>query len=137
MSKINKDNFSAKYVTAKRLDAGEYVIRGLSDDGVRVYIDGKLVVDNWKNGSYREKATKVKIDNVNGDNVHWIEVRYYDNKSTAKFQVSIQPYNEQNMLDGTWYAEYYPEVINKNQLPSYKVTDSKRNVVIGGKRFFK
>ncbi|WP_303984862.1 PA14 domain-containing protein [Niallia circulans] len=133
ISKINKDNFSAKYVTAKRLDAGEYVIRGLSDDGVRVYIDGKLVVDNWKNGSYREKATKVKIDNVNGDNVHWIEVRYYDNKSTAKFQVSIQPYNEQNMLDGTWYAEYYPEVINKNQSPSYKVTDSKRNVVIGGK----
>ncbi|MGV3240952.1 hypothetical protein ACEF17_12810, partial [Streptococcus hyovaginalis] len=35
ISKINKDNFSAKYVTAKRLDAGEYVIRGLSDDGVR------------------------------------------------------------------------------------------------------
>ena len=133
-SKVNKDGFSAKFVTAKKLNAGEYIIRGLSDDGVQIYIDGNLVVDNWKNGSYREKATRVNIEDTNGDNIHWIEVRYYDNTSTAKFSASIEPYDEKNILDSNWYAEYYPEVMDKEGSPLYSVDDKKKPVVIGGKK---
>jgi hypothetical protein len=29
------------------LPAGEYTLRTLSDDGIRVWVDGRLVIDNW------------------------------------------------------------------------------------------
>ncbi|WP_311315881.1 PA14 domain-containing protein [Niallia sp. MER 6] len=132
-SGVNKDGFSARYITAKRLDAGEYVIRGLSDDGVRVYIDGQLVIDQWQNGSYREKATKVSIPNTKNGNIHWIEVRYYDNKSTAKFQFSLVPYKDGSLVDSSgWYAEYYPRIIGANENPTAALTDKEKPVIIGG-----
>ncbi|PLR80670.1 PA14 domain-containing protein, partial [Bacillus sp. V33-4] len=44
---IPAEHFSAKYTTAKRVPAGEYILRAKADDGIRVYVDGKLVVDRW------------------------------------------------------------------------------------------
>ena len=134
VSKVNKDNFSAKYITAKKLTAGEYIIRGLADDGVKVYLDGKLVVDNWRNGGYQEKATKLKIENTNSGNIHWIEVRYFDHTSTAKFQVSFEPYQDSNFIDSSgWSAEYYPKVITADENPVYKVSDAQKPIIVGGK----
>jgi len=133
-SSVNADSFSAKYVTAKRIDAGEYVIRGLSDDGVQVYIDGQLVIDQWSNGSYREKATKVKIADTKDGNIHWIEVRYYDNKSAAKFELSFVPYSDESLVnDSGWYAEYYPKIIGADETPVYTLTDNVKPVIVGGK----
>lgn len=133
-AKVNKEEFSARYVTAKKLDAGEYVIRGLSDDGIRVYIDGQLVIDQWEKGTYREKATKVKISDTNSGNIHWLEVQYFDNKNTAKFQMSLIPYKESNLVDSSgWYAEYYPKIIGANELPSFKLSDKAKPVIVGGK----
>ncbi len=131
---INADMFSAKYVSAKRIDAGEYIIRGLSDDGMQVRIDGQVVIDQWKNGKYREKAVKVKIDNTNNDNIHWIEVRYYDNTKAAKFKLSLSKYENQNVDDSSgWFAQYYPEMIDAQNPPSYSLQDNKKSVIAGGK----
>ncbi len=133
-STVKADGFSAKYVTAKRIEAGEYIIRGLSDDGVQIFVDGQLVIDQWSNGSYREKATKVKIADTKDGNIHWIEVRYYDNKSAAKFQLSFVPYSEDNLVhDSGWYAEYYPKIIGEDEIPVYTLTDSVKPVIVGGK----
>ena len=130
---VNADGFSAKYVTAKRIEAGEYVIRGLSDDGIQVFIDGQPVIDQWNNGSYREKATKVKIADTKDGNIHWIEVRYYDNKGTAKFELSFVPYTAENLVNSTgWYAEYYPKIIGADETPAYTLSDNVKPVVIGG-----
>ncbi|MEW8987306.1 MAG: PA14 domain-containing protein, partial [Bacillus sp. (in: firmicutes)] len=72
------DDFSARYVTAKRLSAGDYILRTKADDGVRVYVDGKLVIDRWTDGDGREDAIKLSIDdrtvsNQEEKDVHWIE----------------------------------------------------------------
>ena len=29
------------------LPTGDYTLRTISDDGIRVWVDGKLVIDNW------------------------------------------------------------------------------------------
>ena len=65
--KVPKDNFSARYTTVKRLPKGEYIIRGKADDGLRVYIDGKLVIDRWYgSGGFVEDARKIVIDDNTG-----------------------------------------------------------------------
>jgi hypothetical protein len=49
---VNADNFSARWtgrVTAT--SAGSYVFQTVSDDGVRLWINGQLVIDNWTDHS--------------------------------------------------------------------------------------
>ncbi|WP_176694419.1 PA14 domain-containing protein [Paraliobacillus sp. PM-2] len=113
ISGVSKDEFSAKYVTAKAIEAGQYIVRAGADDGVRVYVDGKLVLDRWTNSRYREDAVKLDINDNNQapngqQNIHWIEVEYYDKTNHAKVDVSIEPYSKNDAIstDG-WYAEYY------------------------------
>ncbi|APH03558.1 PA14 domain-containing protein [Bacillus weihaiensis] len=109
--KVPTDNFSTKYVTAKRLPAGDYVLRAKADDGIRVYVDGEMVIDRWTDGNYTEDAVKVTIkdqqDNTANKDIHWIEVRYLNNTGTAKFDFVIEPYKEVLNTD-QWVGEIYP-----------------------------
>ncbi|MEH7010050.1 PA14 domain-containing protein [Neobacillus niacini] len=112
---ISPDNFSAVYRTAKKLDAGEYVIRGRADDGIRVYIDGNLVLDRWTPGGFTEDAVKVSIqDNNTVDpsqkNVHWIQVEYFEGNGSNNLEFFIQPYNDV-INTNQWVGFLYP---NKN-----------------------
>jgi single-stranded DNA-binding protein len=109
-SGIPKDNFSAKYVTAKKIPAGEYIVKARADDGVRVYIDGKLVLDRWTGSTYREDAIKINIaDHPETGDTHWVEVRYFDKTNESRLYVAIEKFNLDNQLNSDgWYAEYYP-----------------------------
>ncbi|WP_051317209.1 PA14 domain-containing protein, partial [Ectobacillus panaciterrae] len=95
---IGSDHFSARYVTAKRLPAGEYVLRGRADDGIRVRVDGKLVLDRWSASGYREDAVKISVsDNPTDDdkkNVHWIEVEYLELTGASKVELTVTPYSD-------------------------------------------
>ncbi|MFX3622666.1 MAG: PA14 domain-containing protein [Ectobacillus sp.] len=92
--KVGADNFSARYVTAKRIPAGQYIIRAGADDGVRVRVDGKVVLDRWSASAYREDVAKVEIsDNENG-NIHWIEVDYLEKGGASKVSFTLTPYSD-------------------------------------------
>ena len=45
---INNDNFSARWVGVVRVQTtGSYNFQTISDDGVRLYVNGVLVINNW------------------------------------------------------------------------------------------
>lgn len=96
-SGVPTDNFSARYVTAKHLKEGDYVIKVKADDGVRVYIDGQLKIDGWINSSSKEKTAKVSVKNSTTQtntrlkDAHWVEVQYYEKTGVSKVEVSIEP----------------------------------------------
>jgi chitodextrinase len=46
-SGINVDNFSARYTGSFDFDAGTYTFSYQHDDGIRVFVDGALVVEKW------------------------------------------------------------------------------------------
>ena len=46
-SAIPKDNWSARWVRSAQFTAGWYRFRTFTDDGVRLWVDGKLVIDQW------------------------------------------------------------------------------------------
>ncbi|MCT2535119.1 PA14 domain-containing protein [Aquibacillus koreensis] len=106
LTETPSDNFSAKYTTFARIPAGEYVIRGRADDGMRVYLDGKRVIDDWNNGGFRETAVKVNVADKNGSNVHELRVEYYENKGQNKVQLNMQKYEDVKNTDG-WIGEVY------------------------------
>ncbi|CAM3981063.1 PA14 domain-containing protein [Mesobacillus zeae] len=124
---VPADNFSARYVTAKRIPAGDYVLRTGADDGLQVYVDGELVLDRFTNNSFREDSIKLNISDrgtVADKDVHWIEVRYKEASSSSRVEAYLQPYSDAVNIgsnDG-WFGEFY-----KN------TTLSGNPVIIGGK----
>ncbi|MCC5803164.1 PA14 domain-containing protein [Rossellomorea vietnamensis] len=128
---IPNDNYTAKYVTAKKLPAGDYLVKALADDGVQVYVDGKLVLDRLTTSSYREDAVKVTLSDTAEGNVHWIEVRYLEATGTAKLDVSVTPYGEDLIPSYGWVAEYYPTIINPNQKPDTSISSRNLPNVMG------
>ncbi|WP_066055761.1 PA14 domain-containing protein [Robertmurraya korlensis] len=106
---IGNDQFSARFTTAKRITEGDYILRTKADDGVRVYVDGHLVLDRWT--TIGEEAIKLHITNNQNskpgeENVHWIEVEYHDVASVGYVDVGIEPYD--SAYQNTWVGEFYP-----------------------------
>lgn len=107
----NSDQFSARYITAKRVKAGDYVLRVKADDGARVYVDGNKVLDTWNAGDSNEYAVKVNIkDTKENQDMHWIEVEYTENTGLASIEVFMEEYQKSKEIN-SWYGEIYP---NKN-----------------------
>ncbi|PLR83136.1 hypothetical protein CU635_09640, partial [Bacillus canaveralius] len=108
---VGSDNFSAKYTTAKRVTAGEYILRAKADDGIRVYVDGKLYVDRWTNSGFREDSIKINIADRPGvpegeKDIHWIDVEYYDLAAEGKVEVGLEPFHE--AVKDQWVGEIFP-----------------------------
>ncbi|WP_185367612.1 PA14 domain-containing protein [Listeria booriae] len=96
-SKVNKDNFSAKYEADMTFDeTATYRISGVADDRVRVYVDGKLVVDKWTNNVHQLNEL---VSITKG--THKIKVEYVEVASAAKLWVDFTK-------STNWSAQYYP-----------------------------
>ncbi|MFL7838025.1 MAG: PA14 domain-containing protein [Candidatus Promineifilaceae bacterium] len=82
-SGVNSDDFSARWTRTIYLNQGTYRFMATMDDGMRVWIDDALVIDEWKDSQVR--TVSVDLPMTQGD--HDIEVRYYEagGKAVAKF----------------------------------------------------
>ncbi|MCL5265651.1 MAG: PA14 domain-containing protein [Chloroflexi bacterium] len=68
------DNFSARWTSTQQFNAGLYRFHTMADDGIRLWVDGKLVVDDWSNHSARERTGDITL----AAGAHSIKVEYYD-----------------------------------------------------------
>ncbi|WP_405174812.1 glycosyl hydrolase [Paenibacillus sp. FSL H8-0261] len=79
---IRVDAFSVRWsgkLTAAYSET--YTIYSSSDDGVRVWIDGGLIIDSWVNQSGQERKGSV---NLIAGKLHEIKVEYYENEGDAR-----------------------------------------------------
>jgi glucose/arabinose dehydrogenase/regulation of enolase protein 1 (concanavalin A-like superfamily) len=80
---IPADNFSARWTKASTFTAGNYEFTVRADDGVRLYIDDKLVIDKWIDQGPTTYAT---VQNLTAG-THTIKLEYYERGggAVAKF----------------------------------------------------
>lgn len=65
------------------LPAGDYTLRTISDDGIRVWVDGRLVIDNWDlHGSEVDYATLA-------GGAHELRVQYFQVDGWAELRLDI------------------------------------------------
>ncbi len=82
---VRPDNFSARWSADVRPTAsGTYQFALTSDDGSRLRIDNKVVLDHW--GDHGEEQKDAKIDLVAGQTYH-VEVEYYDASGGAMIRL--------------------------------------------------
>lgn len=85
VSGVRADSFSARWTTDIRPTvSGKHRIALTSDDGSRLKINGKTVIDNW--GDHGEEKKETTIDLSAGQNYRF-EVEYYDNASDATIRL--------------------------------------------------
>lgn len=79
------DRFATFAQTTIEAPAGEYKLIVTSDDGIRVYVDGNMVIDHW---DIHEPAVDEAVINLNGK--HTISIEHFDAGGLATIDVRIQ-----------------------------------------------
>jgi hypothetical protein len=94
------DGFSARWTREVHLSGGLYRFYALVDDGLRLYVDGNLLIDTWRDGSRRELMADLKLS----DGAHAIRVEYYERSGVAAAAL----WWERLATYPDWKGEYWP-----------------------------
>ncbi len=79
------DNFSARFSSVQTLDAGAYVITVRADDGVRVYVNGNLVINQWAGATGQTYTATVNL----GGGANNFVIEYFEAGGGAFLQYSL------------------------------------------------
>ena len=95
---VPADNFSARYQRTMSFSTGTYEFRATYDDGIRIYVDGQVILNDWQEGSARASSAQKLLSGS-----HDIRVEYFDATGTAAVVVFIGLVRE----TADWNASYY------------------------------
>jgi nitrous oxidase accessory protein NosD len=82
---VPRDRFALTATGTVNLPAGDYVLQVISDDGVRVWADGALILDAWA-----PHESRVDRANLRGG-TRKLKVEYYEAAGWAELRFDIQP----------------------------------------------
>ena len=101
--RIPVDNFSARWSRYVEFSSGTYRFTATADDGVRVWVDGQIVIDAWRD----QPPTTYTGDKYISSGDHMIMVEYYENGGGATIQVSWQLVGQ---VITDWRGEYFSNI---------------------------
>jgi len=115
-SQVSSDQFSARWTRTVYLSGGTYRFYARVDDGVRVWVDGALIIDQWHDGALRTFSADRTLSAGNHD----IRVEYYDRIQVARIHfwwekltvpepkptptATTEPTAEPS---GAWFGQFY------------------------------
>lgn len=80
------DEFSARFTQVRRLRPGWYRFTLSGDDGIRLWVDDRLVINHWKDQASTRYSAEYYV--TGGD--HILRVEYYEAQGLANIQLQIQ-----------------------------------------------
>ena len=85
--KVPADHFATIASTEVDLEAGAYEIRTVSDDGIRVRVDGKVVIEDWTWHPPKAHSANVVLE----AGKHSIEVEHFEIDGYAQLGLVLRP----------------------------------------------
>ncbi|MCA9978452.1 MAG: hypothetical protein KC413_21980, partial [Anaerolineales bacterium] len=135
-SGIAADQFSVRWTRDLPVQSGLYRFTVTADDGVRLWVNGVLVVDKWQDQIGATYSADVSLA---GGTVP-VKLEYYENRGGAFVQLNwvrvgdaptpATPVTTPPQSAGSWTAEYYNN-IDLAGLPAATRTDSAINFIWG------
>jgi hypothetical protein len=82
---MNRDDFSVRWSGTFPFENGRYRFTATTDDGVRLYVDGRLIIDAWR----PMRGTRTGYTSLSAGN-HSVRVEYFDRTQAAMARVIWQ-----------------------------------------------
>lgn len=101
---VNADNFAAEWTISLYFDGGDYRFCAAADDGVRVWVDDRLLIDEWHAHMPSTYAGTTYL----GPGYHQVRVTYFERTGKA----AVRVWWERGAAGGAaagggWRGEYY------------------------------
>jgi hypothetical protein len=100
-SSLPINNFSARWTRKLKFDAAIYRFSIRMDDGARLWVDDRLVINEWDEGSVR--TIVVDLEMTKGK--HDLKLEFFEREGAARIHLNIEKISVQN--DAQWTAEYW------------------------------
>ncbi|MCB9435479.1 MAG: SH3 domain-containing protein [Anaerolineales bacterium] len=82
------DGFSARWKASFEFEAGQWLFSAGADDGIRLWVDDDLLIDQWESsGTFVVHTAQTALD----EGEHTIKVEYYDAEGLAGISVDWKP----------------------------------------------
>lgn len=111
------DGFSARWKASFEFEAGLWLFSAGADDGVRLWVDDKLVIDQWApSGTFVVHTAQVSLD----AGEYTIKVEYYDADGLAGITVHWEPAPKVAKSDNAPFAppQSPPSQLNPTPVPA-------------------
>ncbi len=92
-------NFSARWTSSPYFNAGTYRFTTKTDDGARLWVDNRLLIDQWHDAS----PTSYSADLALGAGNHFIKMEYYQHGGGALAVLTWTPVLSAEI----WHGEYF------------------------------
>ena len=96
------DDFSVRWTRAPHFNQGDYRFYANADDGVKVWLDDHLVIDQWRSGPVSSSGDFLAV----GEGTHSVRVEYFEHLGNAAVNVWWQ----QTDIFQHWRGEYYNDI---------------------------
>lgn len=100
-SKLPEDNFSVRWTTKAEFEAATYRFKVSMNDGARLYVDDKLVIESWNDGEFRENKVEVAL----ARGTHTLRLEYYDHRGNARVLLKWEKVSSPTFSN--WKGEYW------------------------------
>ena len=102
--RLNPDHFSVRWSRNIDLAPGTYRFTATSDDGVRVWLDGQLLINGW----YDHAPATFTADKYVSAGDHMLMVEYYERAGGAMISLTWALVSQPS--SGAWRGEYYNDI---------------------------
>ena len=103
---VPADHFSARWTRSVSLAEGRWRFHATADDGVRLYVDGLPIIDQWHTTGSVTYNTSLALSGGN----HLLRLEYYDNVEQALIHLWWEP-DDGSATDpahsGAWRGDYF------------------------------
>ncbi len=99
---LPSDGFSARWTGTFEFQKADYRFHILVDDGARLWVDGRLVLDAWYDGEEREAGGEASLD----EGRHHLKVEFYERSGRARIHLWWEKLPTPTYPD--WKGMYWP-----------------------------
>ena len=92
-------NFSSRWTGSPFFSAGNYQFTTKTDDGVRLWIDGRLLIDQWHDASPTSYSGNLTLNSGN----HYVKMEFYQHSGDALATLTWSAIQNPEI----WHGEYF------------------------------
>ena len=92
---VSANNFSARWTSSQTLSAGNYRITARADDGIRVFVNGSAVINEWHGATNQTYTADITLS----AGTHTFTIDYYEETGRAFLEFNIGVVSASNVPD--------------------------------------